>query len=153
MGARRFREANAYLHQLQDECTKVETQIEGLTEALDDNSSEYMKLLSKELADLGNEQPTLSAALLDLTRLIPDEMWVQSFNWADGKIELQLSAKSEKEGLLQDLEDSPILGDVVPGRKTRSHDSILTIRLQMNARYDTEAELKNANAPATDEGK
>ena len=138
---REYRTANAYYRQLQQECKEIEAQIAEQEEAED--VSDFMSVLEKELGEAHREQPSMTDVLAELTHLIGEDTWVERFEWAGDTlktVQIHLNTKKDEGlGLINRLEGSPVLGDVVPGPVTRRNDEIKR-RLEMNARFDTEAE-------------
>ncbi len=140
---REFQAANDYYQSLLAKTEAVEEEIEDLQN--DEDTSEFIQQLGNELRDANIERPSMAAALLELTRIISKDAWVTRFEWIDGTLNVTLKMQEEDLNLVQALEASPILGDVVPGRRMTSADNI-TLVLQMNARYDTMTELSASQA-------
>ena len=146
MLAREYRSAAAYLGDLRSECAKIEQKIAKYEAG--DSQKELQATLQKEMADAYTPRPSMVEVLAELTQLIDKEAWLQNFNWTDGQVDLQLSSVNDALDIRSKLEDSPIIGDVVPGQKTLGHNNVMVLRLQMNARYDVAGETpKGGGAP------
>lgn len=152
MLAREYRSAAAYLGDLHSECARIEQKIAKYEAG--DSQKEFLATLQKEMNDAYTPRPSMVEVLSELTQLVDKEAWLQNFNWTDGQVELQLSSVNDALDIRGKLEDSPILGDVVPGQKTLGHNNVMVLRLQMNARYDVKGEgpkEKPASTKARDE--
>jgi len=155
-GMRWYSAAQARLHSLQRAHAQIETQIEALQRQPDPR--QYVQTVQGELKNAYFERPSLAAALLELTRLINDQMWMPNFTWQDGRIEVQLQTQDDDTNLLPALLDSPILIDIVPTHKS-TNNNLTTIRLQMHASFAAgrsqgqEADLGQADQSQADQGK
>jgi hypothetical protein len=145
MLAREYRSAAAYLGEMHRDCARIEQKIANYEAA--DNPSEFLITLRKEMDDAHTPRPSMVEVLAELTQLVDKTAWIQNFNWTDGQVELQLSTLDDTLDIRQKLEDSPILGDVVPGQKTLGHSGVMILRLQMNARYDVKGEARREPPP------
>ena len=140
--------ASQYYRRLKAEAREVKAQISALQQRTD--SGELIQMLKKEIVTHRLDRPILKDVLLELTDRIDESKWVRTLEWTESrtggtsetKIILKLKADKEDPGIIHRLEDSPFLGDVEPGGSTPDAEGV-TLGLNMNARYDTEAERKD----------
>ncbi len=136
---RHYVKARQTLLALNQELHQTESMIEKLSATRD--PGEFVKSLHEDLDSQQLSRPHLSAALLELTRLLGSEYWVSNLNWNDGKIDMEIRTTVDDLGFIGSLEDSPLLVDVVPTRKVVDHQNNLIITVQCHV-----ANLVNAGA-------
>lgn len=134
---REYSAANSYAKALQEDCRLLRRQLNSVS--AEEQSTELADGLRRELRDAQPRRPQLAGVLLELTQLIDTDAWVQSFTWTDGKIQVLIRTDVEDIHLLERLEASLLLGDVLQLRRQVGPDG-MSISVQMNARYDTENE-------------
>ncbi len=130
--------AKTYYDAVRQECASLKTVIGQLRQGQE--SAEAIQTLRTELKEAKLDRPTLPECLLELTRLSDDEVWVRFLNWNDGKIEVEFSSAKHDLDLLEKLETSPILLDVVPQSRVIDPKNVLTLRMQMYAGYKGQAQ-------------
>jgi len=104
----------------------------------------FLQGLENECKTVNLDKPPLTVCLLDMTRRIPNDAWVQSFSWNEGKLEIEVRTANNNLNLIGLLEESPYISDVVAVRKSVDNDNQVNIRLQMLATYDAVAMAKEA---------
>jgi len=131
--AREYAAANSHYMDLKKQCADLETQTTELKKEGD--PSETIKALAEELAEVRVERPSLGAALIELTQLTSDALWVKYFNWTDGKIEIEFSTEDEQADIRTKIESSPIFDGVMLNRKSIDAHGVTSVRLTMFVGY------------------
>jgi Tfp pilus assembly protein PilN len=133
MLGREYVAASNHYGALKDKTAALSKQINEVAKA--ENPEDSLETLRKELSEVMLERPGLPACLLELTRLTDDDVWVQSFNWTDGKIDVDFTTEKQDAEILSKLETSPLLVDVIPQGKRVDARKRLTIRMRMYAGF------------------
>jgi hypothetical protein len=139
------------LYSIQAERRRLEAEIDDVATKIDPDAMKYMESLRSEMTDAYSERPTLTMALLELTRTVGHDAWCQSLEWRDGSVTVQLKEDQEDVDLVRALEFSPVLGDVVQISKAVGPTGDSVRRFQMNARYDIPGE-KRPETPSAGAG-
>jgi Tfp pilus assembly protein PilN len=146
---REYAARQACLAALRAENARVQDDIARQTGEIPEKGSEdSLEALGKELreASLDLRRPSLAAVLVDLTEIVGPESWCYKVDWRDGRVTVELLESKEDLDLVRNLEQSPVLGDVM--EQTRGTSLGKTIRkLSMGARWDLPNEFGDEPAP------
>jgi Tfp pilus assembly protein PilN len=123
--------ASSRLHSIQQRITSAEMRLDELTAGSE--SADILLSLGEEFEALAPHRPRLAEVLVQLTALLPESVWVSSFNWQQGRIDIEVRSGKDDLEFLQVLEESGLFRDIVPVRKTVGADGELTLRVQMQA--------------------
>lgn len=132
---REYYAAHGLLVDLRKQVLLAEAEAESLE--MTDDPTEMVKEVMGDLQDAVIERPSMAECLVELTSRIDDDAWVPSFQWTDGKIDLQIRTDEEDPALYDKLKVSPVLLDIVPLRTTVDNRSgETTIAVQMRAAFN-----------------
>jgi len=138
--------------------TRLRTESERLQQLLKADNvqpipDELLEAIEKDLHDVDINRPTLTEALLELTRIVPQDAWVTSLTWTDGKLDVQVRTAQENSGIFEKLKRSNIFTDVVPlGTISDPRTGEYTLRFQMRAAFRTPSLSEAAPPGGQEEG-
>ncbi|MBN2452532.1 MAG: hypothetical protein JXR77_19260, partial [Lentisphaeria bacterium] len=145
-GIRVYRERLGRFEGLRRQRLAAEERIDRLSKRLDGDEGRVMQELRTEFSELSRPRPSMTAALVEITRRVGLGGWCTAFRWRDGSISIQLREQQELEELERLLETSPLLGDVRQEYK-KVQGGVIDRKVEMNARYDLENEQSEPPPP------
>ncbi|MFO7821154.1 MAG: hypothetical protein R6V56_03725 [Lentisphaeria bacterium] len=144
-GMKSYLNAGAYLDELKKEIRQTEYDIEKLADK--DTPRETLQAVQQEVSALQMGEASLTECLIEITKLLDDKYWVANMSWNEGRIQLEIRTNVDDLSLVDKLEKSPILADVVPVRKVVDHKNNLIMKIQLHTAIPESEDVQPVPAP------
>jgi len=129
-----------HLRKIDSETQLVRALLNSLKKQNDPAEKEFVLTLHQELQDNVLQTPDFPEVLVELSNLIEPPTWASTrMEWNAGQITMQLQSTARNLELPENLEESPILGDVRE-LSSQFNQRVYTQRYNLNARFDTDDE-------------
>lgn len=138
---REYAARQACLTDLRAEVSRVKKEIDRRTSDSGKSTVGTLDALAKELAeaDADLDRPSLASVLVELTETVGPNSWCYKFDWHDAAATIEIEESEEDVALVDNLELSPVIGDVLEESNSVSAGKVIR-RLKLNARWDSDTD-------------